>query len=141
MRTRVWHIFFRDKVNLLKPAKIESQCNANWSTDPYYTNGLNESKNVIGQKRKERSIICTDSGNMTTKKRSKFEPTLLQLAVAYGATYSRNESLLDCGSLEEFVAKASSRLQRINTIEERQIWKEFEETFGVGYRNTSPIRE
>jgi len=134
-------IFFRDKVNVLKPAKIESQCNANWSTDPYYTNILDESKYVSRQKRKDRSINGTDGGNTTTKKRSKFEPTLLQLAVAYGATYSRNESLLDCGSLEEFIVKASSRLQRIDAIEQRHMWKEIEETFGVGYRNTSPIRE
>ena len=134
-------IFFQTQTDARESKETESQdledvaihlCASNKSTGRECTSG---------RKRKTRTSDDEDDDDekLSSQKREEFVPTVLQLAIAYGARHSALEDgLPEYGQmrLEEFTKKMSNRFQCMGPIERRNEWNDLIEVW-QNQRNTS----
>lgn len=107
--------------------KTESQDGDDAEVGPCNLNGSIGEECTSGHKRKSRTNDDAEEEKLTSKKRVVFVPTMLQLAVAYGANHSKVDGISFGGkkpSLEEFVEKTTRRLQAMDSTERGQKWND-----------------
>lgn len=116
-------IFFRQEVDLSETLETESQVLDDMASCA--TNVETDFGRISGKKRKERESGQDENEEISSKNRTEFVPTVLQLAIAYGVNYPTNEnSDFESGrmSLEKFVEKKSRQLQCMGPIERSNAW-------------------
>uniref|UniRef100_A0A7S0UGI0 Uncharacterized protein n=1 Tax=Pseudo-nitzschia delicatissima TaxID=44447 RepID=A0A7S0UGI0_9STRA len=123
-------IFIRNDPDALEAEESESKVRDDMK--PQYCTWKESiaQEHTFGKKRKSRTRDDTEDLNMPAKKRAKFLPSVLQLAIAwanystFGNDLSESDKNYECDqtSLEEFVEKTSNRLQAMGYTERRNQW-------------------
>lgn len=120
--------FFRKEINGSEELDTEFKARDDVAIKSCASNAWTSCESAAGQKRKAQIKDNIDEEKIAVRSRLvEFVPTGLQLAIAYGANYSMNDSdLFKSGqmSLEEFVKNTSVHLRCTDLIEKRKKWND-----------------
>lgn len=115
-------VFFENENDMAETDETKSQAIEHVATKSCDSIVPNHSELVAGPSYQLRSKSNCEYNQTAFKNGTDFAPTMLQLAIAYGASYTRIGSESGKMSLQEFVKQTSNHLQCMNPDEKRNAW-------------------